>query len=167
MAAHSSILVWKIPWTDEPSELQAMGLQRVKHDWAHSTHSFAISSPWPWTCFHLLFIHSHSEKHLCLSSFPNPTLHHGSDFPPPLCGQFSTCPLASWSSQEASMRGSLITILLLPLSLSQYIPVLPTELDSPELKNLPLDYVTSSSGNTWGFSQSKVKRTAKKKKKNY
>ena len=140
------------------------GLQGVEHNWALSTHSFAISSPWPWTCSHLLFIHNRSEKHPCLSSFPNPTLHHGSNFPPPLSGQFSTCPLSSWSSQEASMRGSLITILLLPLSLSQYIPVLPTELDSPELKNLPLDYVTSSSGNTWGFSQSKVKRTAKKKK---
>ena len=30
--AHSSILVWKIPWTEEPGRLQSMGLQRVKHD---------------------------------------------------------------------------------------------------------------------------------------
>ena len=34
MATHSSILAWKIPWTEEPSELQAMGLQRVRHNWA-------------------------------------------------------------------------------------------------------------------------------------
>ena len=32
MASHSTILAWRIPWTDEPSELQSMGLQRVGHD---------------------------------------------------------------------------------------------------------------------------------------
>ena len=33
MTTHSSILVWKIPWTEEPGELQSMGLQRVRHNW--------------------------------------------------------------------------------------------------------------------------------------
>ena len=32
MATHSSILAWKIPWTEEPGGLQCMGSQRVKHD---------------------------------------------------------------------------------------------------------------------------------------
>ena len=32
MAIHSSILAWKIPWTDEPGRLQSMGSQRVGHD---------------------------------------------------------------------------------------------------------------------------------------
>ena len=32
MAAHSSILAWRIPWTVEPGGLQSAGLQRVKHD---------------------------------------------------------------------------------------------------------------------------------------
>ena len=32
MAPHSSILAWKIPWTEEPDELQSMGSQRVGHD---------------------------------------------------------------------------------------------------------------------------------------
>ena len=32
MAAHSSILAWKIPWSEEPGGLQSMGLQRVAHD---------------------------------------------------------------------------------------------------------------------------------------
>ena len=32
MATHSSTLVWKIPWTEEPGRLQSMGLQRVGHD---------------------------------------------------------------------------------------------------------------------------------------
>ena len=29
MATHSSILAWRIPWTEEPDGLQSMGLQRV------------------------------------------------------------------------------------------------------------------------------------------
>ena len=29
VATHSSVLPWKIPWTDEPGRLQSMGLQRV------------------------------------------------------------------------------------------------------------------------------------------
>ena len=34
MAAHPSILAWRIPWTEEPGGLQSMGLQRIRHDWA-------------------------------------------------------------------------------------------------------------------------------------
>ena len=44
MAAHSSILAWKIPWTEEPGRLQSMGSQRVGHDWATSL------DPWSWSC---------------------------------------------------------------------------------------------------------------------
>ena len=32
MATHSSILAWKIPWTEEPAGLQSMGSQSVRHD---------------------------------------------------------------------------------------------------------------------------------------
>ena len=32
MATHSSILAWRIPWTEEPGELQSMGSQKVGHD---------------------------------------------------------------------------------------------------------------------------------------
>ena len=32
MATHSSILAWKIPWTEEPSGLQSMESERVEHD---------------------------------------------------------------------------------------------------------------------------------------
>ena len=32
MATHSSILAWRIPWTEEPGMLQFIGLQRVGHD---------------------------------------------------------------------------------------------------------------------------------------
>ena len=36
MATHSSILAWRIPWTEEPGGLQSTGLQRVRHDRATS-----------------------------------------------------------------------------------------------------------------------------------
>ena len=32
IATHSSVLAWRIPWTEEPGGLQSMGLQRVGHD---------------------------------------------------------------------------------------------------------------------------------------
>ena len=32
MTTHSSILAWRIPWTEEPGGLQYMGSQRVRHD---------------------------------------------------------------------------------------------------------------------------------------
>ena len=41
MATHSSILVWKIPWMEEPGELQPMGLPRVRHDWTTSLSLYA------------------------------------------------------------------------------------------------------------------------------
>ena len=41
MAAHSSILAWRIPWTEEPGGLQSMWSQKVRHHWVtkHSTES--------------------------------------------------------------------------------------------------------------------------------
>ena len=39
MAAHASILAWRIPWTEEPGRLHSMELQRVRHDWSDLSHS--------------------------------------------------------------------------------------------------------------------------------
>ena len=50
MATHSSILAWRIPWTEEPGRLQSMGLQRVRHDWATNTFLFSDS----WRCSWIL-----------------------------------------------------------------------------------------------------------------
>ena len=41
MATHSSILVWRILWTEEPRGLQSKGPQRVRHDWV-TTHSLTL-----------------------------------------------------------------------------------------------------------------------------
>ena len=56
MAIHSSILAWRIPWTEEPGGLQSTGSQRVWHDWATSltqetwwTWVWVNSGSWWWT----------------------------------------------------------------------------------------------------------------------
>ena len=41
MAAHSIILAWRIPWTEEPDRLQSIGSPRVGHDWSSLTHTHA------------------------------------------------------------------------------------------------------------------------------
>ena len=40
MATHSSILAWRIPWTEEPGGLHSMGSLRVRHDWDINTFTF-------------------------------------------------------------------------------------------------------------------------------
>ena len=40
MATHSSILAYRIPWTEEPDGLQSMGSQRIGQDWAANTLTF-------------------------------------------------------------------------------------------------------------------------------
>ena len=42
MATHSSILAWRVSWTEEPGGLQSMGLQRIRHDWA--TNAYLLPS---------------------------------------------------------------------------------------------------------------------------
>ena len=42
-ATHSSILVWRIPWREEPGRLQSMESQRVRHDWATPLHFTSYS----------------------------------------------------------------------------------------------------------------------------
>ena len=39
MTAHSSILAWRIPQTEEPGRLQSMGSHRVGHDWSDLSHA--------------------------------------------------------------------------------------------------------------------------------
>ena len=39
MAIHSSILAWRIPWTEEPGGPQSMGSQRVRYNWVTNTHT--------------------------------------------------------------------------------------------------------------------------------
>ena len=45
MATHSSTLVWRIPWREEPGRLQSMGSQRVQHNWTTSLSLFTLTRP--------------------------------------------------------------------------------------------------------------------------
>ena len=45
MATHCSILVWRIPWTEEPGGLQSMASQRVRHNWVTNTHTHTHTRP--------------------------------------------------------------------------------------------------------------------------
>ena len=46
MATHSSILAWRIPWTEEPGRVQSMRLQRVRYQQAINTRSEALVQPY-------------------------------------------------------------------------------------------------------------------------
>ena len=47
MATHSSILAWRIPWTEEPGGLHAIGSQRVRHKWSNLAHMHTTYASWP------------------------------------------------------------------------------------------------------------------------
>ena len=58
METHSSIIAWRIPWTEDPGGLQSMGSQRVRHDWVTYIHTPAgsqgrgdtgVGNPGPWS----------------------------------------------------------------------------------------------------------------------
>ena len=72
MATHSSILAWKIQWTEEPSGLQSMGSQRIEH--AHTyfiikislnifTHSLVNE---PLSCFQFRAITNKAAVNICI-----------------------------------------------------------------------------------------------------
>ena len=66
MATHSSILAWKILWTEEPGGLQSMGSQRVRHDWVTNTHTHTHTPDLILSLFHLPLI----SQRYSLPSFP-------------------------------------------------------------------------------------------------
>ena len=44
MATRSSILAWRIPWTEEPGRLQSLASQRVRHNWVTNTHTTNVQT---------------------------------------------------------------------------------------------------------------------------
>ena len=54
MSTHSSILAWRIPWTEEPGGLQFIGSQRVGHDWSDLAHTHALLLIVLWCKLHLI-----------------------------------------------------------------------------------------------------------------
>ena len=88
MATHSSILAWKISWTEEPGGLQSMGSQRVGHDWATNTHGPGDSRP-------------SLPEHLCIHplTWISKSFHRMANSPP------------LWPSSYHGARGSLVSLM--------------------------------------------------------
>ena len=59
MTTHSSILTWKISWTEEPGVIWSMGLQRVRHDWSDWVHTHTHAHTHTHT-------HTHTQGYLWL-----------------------------------------------------------------------------------------------------
>ena len=97
MATHSSILAWRIPWTEDPSGLQSIGSQRVRHDWSDLAHRDLVTHSWfldivvPWYHWRIGSRSCHGYQNLrmlkwhswsLLSTFPHawtqPTMDSGS-----------------------------------------------------------------------------------------
>jgi len=57
MVTHSSILAWRIPWTEKPGRLQLMGLQRVRYDWTYTHKKRKLwVLKWWYVLTHLTFV---------------------------------------------------------------------------------------------------------------
>ena len=69
MATHSSILAWRIPWTEEPGRLQSMGLQRVRRDSTVLEKEKVASVSGISACFGFSTNRLISSIHVLLSSF--------------------------------------------------------------------------------------------------
>ena len=69
IATHSSVLAWKIPWTEEPGRLQSLGSQRVRHIFYTGIHLCFDEWLTKWLCMwaiyknNNLFINSRLVKH--------------------------------------------------------------------------------------------------------
>ena len=75
MATHNSILAWRIPWTEEPGELQSLGLQRARHGGVTNTH-FSTRKNLPCNAGHMgsipgqktKILHATEQLSLCTTS---------------------------------------------------------------------------------------------------
>ena len=69
MATHSSILAWRILWTEEPGRLQFIGLQRVRHNWSEWTLTHAKQTRYSETSISVENLSSHWSFLYFLSFF--------------------------------------------------------------------------------------------------
>ena len=94
MAAHSSILAWRIRWTEEPGGLQSVGSHRVRHDWETDTFTTCTLC---WTSCESWWVPSTSHKP------GNPHLSSKfSKIPPPRSHLFSEPSLRPWWSSSTT-----------------------------------------------------------------
>ena len=81
MATHSSILAWRIPWTEDLGKLQSMGSQRVRQDWVTNTNVFKWEFKSCITSLKDLHLNRYVGSNYWGSWFPSPRIL----CPDPLC----------------------------------------------------------------------------------
>ena len=81
MATHSSILAWRIPWTEDLGRLQSMGSQRVRQDWVTNTNVFKWEFKSCITSLKDLHLNRYVGSNYWGSWFPSPRILR----PDPLC----------------------------------------------------------------------------------
>ena len=104
MATHSSILAWRIPWTEKPGGLQCIGLQRVRHHWNDLAFAHRHLRPGYWQGWLLL-------RPLSLTCCLLPVSSHG---PPSVC----ICVLISFYRHHIVVESILMTSFSLQFSCS-------------------------------------------------
>ena len=96
MATYSSILAWRISWTEEPGGLLSMGSQRVRHDWVSNTHhSCTFPQPYVFHCLLDISTCVFYQTSRWLKQFQSISLKHG--FP-------SWFPYFYWCYQNSSLH---------------------------------------------------------------
>jgi len=135
METHSTILAWRIPWTEEPGGLQSMGLQRVGHDWmteyAHTTPNTSLKKLFIWLLFAPGFAaHGILLWHCCSVTKSCPTLQlHGLQHArlpcPPLSPGVSSnsCPLTCWCHPTISSSTASFSFCLQSFPTSESFPM--------------------------------------------
>ena len=96
MATHSSILAWRIPWTEGPGGLQSIGSQRVRHDWSSLACTRVTTVLW--------IFDSHCLPSFCECRYPRCRVGR----------RFAVCSPESWRSGTSlgDPRGKLCWILM-------------------------------------------------------
>ena len=99
MATLSSILAWKIPWTEEPWGLQSNGLQRVRHDWAN-----IININNTWNKFVVWFSHEKEGNPAICNNMDGPWGHYIKWSKPDTERQLLYCVTYMWNLIETEIR---------------------------------------------------------------
>ena len=117
MATHSSVLAWRIPWTEKPGRLQSMGSHRVGHNWSDLAAEKLVCIPNP--------AYTKCWNHQCCShrsSFPLVIFNHF----PKFCCYHSHLFLFTFSPESMYMKTLCIIILLkffYKINTHTYVPI--------------------------------------------
>ena len=71
LATHSTILAWRISWTEKPGRLQSMGLQRVGHDWATEHVYICMHAKSLLLCVVISYTHTYINIYICTHIYIN------------------------------------------------------------------------------------------------